>query len=44
MKFFDDYFRDVTYRQQILKLFPEEFKKAYRLYKLGKLPPAFPGD
>ena len=44
MKFFDDYFRDATYRQQVLNLFPEEFKKAYRLYKLGKLPPAFPGD
>ena len=44
MKFFDDYFTDATYRQKILNLFPDEFKKGYRLYKLGKLPASYPGD
>lgn len=44
MKFFDDYFRNSEYRQKMLKMFPEEFKKGYRLYKTGKLPPVFPGD
>ena len=44
MKFFDDYFRDAAYRYQMLKLFPEEFRKGYRLYKQGKLKPVYPGD
>lgn len=44
MKYFDDYFRDDTQRSRILNLFPDDFKKGYRLYKKGKLVPAFPGD
>ena len=38
MKFFDDKFTNITYRQKILDLFPPEFKKGYILYKKGKLP------
>lgn len=37
MRFFDDQFPDIEYRQKILKLFPEEFRKGYMLYKAGKL-------
>lgn len=44
MKFFDDSFTDVSQRERILKLFPEEFKKGYTLYKSGKLTPDFQGD
>ena len=36
MKFFDT-FRDLNYRIKVLKLFPEEFAKGYRLYCQGKL-------
>lgn len=38
MKFFDDKFTNVTYRQKVLEMFPPEFKKGYVLYKKGKLP------
>ena len=44
MKFFDDHFRDTEQRARILKLFPPEFEKGYRLYKQGKLPATFQGD
>ena len=44
MHYFDDTFRDDTQRSRILNLFPEEFKKGYKLYKQGKLMPTFPGD
>lgn len=44
MKFFDDYYKDTSQRMRILKLFPEEFEKGYRLYKQGKLVPDFAGD
>lgn len=44
MKFFDDYYKDTNQRMRILKLFPEEFEKGYRLYKQGKLIPDFAGD
>ena len=44
MKFFDDNFRDAEYRLRVLKLFPKEFTKGYRLYKQGKLPKDFAGD
>jgi hypothetical protein len=33
MAFFDESFRDVNYRMKVLKLFPEEFRKGYLLYK-----------
>lgn len=39
MAFFDEKFTNVTYRMQVLKLFPEEFAKGYALYKQGKLGP-----
>lgn len=38
LKFFDDNFRDVNTRMNILKSFPKEFQKAYVAYKEGKLP------
>jgi hypothetical protein len=44
MKFFDEQFRNTEQRMRILNLFPDEFKKGYRLYKQGKLPPEFQGD
>lgn len=37
MAYFDQKFPDVAYRLKVLKLFPEEFQKAYTLYKQGKL-------
>lgn len=44
MKFFDAAFKDTEQRFKMLKLFPEEFAKGYRLYKEGKLIPDFKGD
>ena len=44
MKFFDDKFRDSGYRQKILDIFPPDFKKGYRLYKSGQLPPEQSGE
>lgn len=44
MKFFDDFFKDDVQRSRMLDLFPEEFKKGYRLYKQNKLIPMFSGD
>lgn len=38
MKYFDDAFKDISYRMKMLNMFPEEFKKGYLLYKQGKLP------
>lgn len=43
VKFFDDSFRDVGARMNIIKSFPKEFQKAYVAYKEGKLV-AEPGD
>jgi hypothetical protein len=44
MKFFDDKFRDPSYRMRVLKLFPDEFSKGYMLFKQGKLKDDFQGD
>lgn len=44
MKYFNDYYPDINYRMQILKLFPEEVQKGYKLYLKKKLNPAFSGD
>ena len=44
MRYFDDMFMDVEQRMRILKVFPPEFEKGYRLYRQGKLKPDFPGD
>lgn len=43
VKFFDDNFRDVGARMNVLKSFPKEFQKAYVAYKEGRLV-AEPGD
>ena len=37
MKFFDENFKDPSYRMQVLKMFPAEFSKGYLLFKQGKL-------
>lgn len=44
IKYFDDAFSDVKYRNRVLKLFPKEFEKAYVSYKNGKLESDFSGD
>ena len=38
VKYFDDAFADVAYREKVLKLFPIEFRKAYLSYKKDNLP------
>ena len=44
MRYFDDYFTNEEQRFRVLNLFPNQFKKGYKLYKQGKLKPTFPGD
>ena len=44
MKYFDDMFKDTEQKIRILKMLPDEFMKAYKLYKEQKLPPLFAGD
>ena len=44
LKFFDDQFKDANQKIRVLNLFPDEFKKAYILFKEGKLKPDFQGD
>ena len=44
MKYFVDYYRDEEYRKRVLKLFPEDIQKGYRLYEKGKLKGDFSGD
>jgi hypothetical protein len=44
MKYFDDMFRDTTQRMKILNLFPQDFKRGYKLFKENKLQPLFLGD
>ena len=44
MKYFDDSFKDINYRLKVLKLFPKEFQKGYRLYIEKKLKPEYMGD
>jgi len=44
MRFFDVYYKDAEQRNQVLNLYPKEFKKGYQLYRQKKLPKAFPGD
>lgn len=38
MRFFDTVFPNADTRVQMLKLFPDDFKRGYLLYKAGKLP------
>ena len=44
MKYFNDMFTDAEQKMRMLKVFPPEFEKGYKLYKQGKLKPDFPGD
>ena len=44
MKYFDVMFKDAAQRQRMLNVFGEDFKKGYKLYKQGQLPPLFVGD
>ncbi|MBQ8792751.1 MAG: hypothetical protein IJZ62_03980 [Clostridia bacterium] len=39
MSFFDKAFPDAAYRQKVLNMFPEEFKKGYYAYHSNKLLP-----
>ena len=44
MAYFNDMFSNAEQRARMLKVFPPEFEKGYRLFKQGKLKPDFPGD
>ena len=44
MRYFNDMFADVQQRMKMLKVFPPEFEKGYKLYRQGELKPDFPGD
>ena len=44
MKYFDDYYSDPNYRVRIVKMFPDDFQKGYKLYLKKKLKPDFSGD
>lgn len=44
LQFFDVYFTNPQYKIQVLKTFPEDIRKAYVLYKEGKLKGDYPGD
>lgn len=44
LRYFDEMFLDINQRMRMLKLFPEEFAKAYVLYKKGKLIGDYAGD
>ncbi|MBP5694285.1 MAG: hypothetical protein J6X03_02375 [Bacilli bacterium] len=44
MAYFNEAFSNEELRKRILKLFPPDFEKGYRLYQQGKLKPDFPGD
>lgn len=44
VKYFDDYFKDTQQKMKMLNMFPNEFKKAYIMYKKGELEPQFLGD
>lgn len=44
MKFFTENFPNTESINNVLKIFPPEFQKGYKLYKEHKLPPTEPGD
>ena len=44
MRYFKDMYPDEQYRKRILKLFPEDVRKGYRLFEAGKLNGDFAGD
>lgn len=44
MSYFDSEFPNVQLRERILKMFPEDFQRGYRLYKNGKLNSPIPQE
>lgn len=44
MAYFKNMFTDTEQINKMLKVFPPEFEKGYKLYRQGKLKPDFPGD
>ena len=44
MRYFDEIFANTMQRNQVLKIFPPEFEKGYKLYKQGKLKSDILGD
>ena len=44
MKYFNDMFTNTEQRMKVLKIFPPEFEKGYKLYKTGNLKSDTPGD
>ena len=44
MRYFFDLYKDEDYRLRIVNLFPDEFKKGYKLYCKGKLKGDYSGD
>lgn len=44
MAYFNDMFTNAEQRMKMLKIFPPEFEKGYKLFKQNKLKPDFPGD
>jgi hypothetical protein len=44
MRYFDDMFSDTDQKNRVLKIFPPEFSKGYKLYCQNKLKPDYLGD
>lgn len=44
MKYFDDFYRSAEEKEKAFSVFPKDFKKGYKMYQSGKLPPCFSGD
>ena len=44
MKYFDDMYPDTQLRERVLKTYPKDFQKGYRLYKQNRLAGDFQGD
>lgn len=44
IKYFNDTFSDIEYRNRVIKMFPKEFQKAYIAYVDGTLPKDFQSD
>ena len=44
MNYFKDTFSDDESRKKVLNMFPDDFKKGYRLFEQGKLKPVLAGD
>jgi len=44
MRYFKDMYPDEAYRARVLKMFPDDFQKGYRMFINGKLPGDFAGD